>query len=153
MSPTFCIGLLVIDDDIEAVILEGRPSDAPKPRMVVFDYAGNDVPSESILHVTSGAPNAGQTGREVFGVVYLPDSRYPSPGELRSVLDARRRAAESSPLQIARRMRQRVRELDDRLNRQELAPTGEDYNRLYQLAHGGLIDLLKALGDPADFGC
>ena len=29
------------------------------------------------------------------------------------------------------------------------APTGDDYNRLYQLANGGLLDLLKALGDPS----
>lgn len=39
-----------------------------------------------------------------------------------------------------------------RLDRLEQAPTGDDYNALYQLANGGLIDLLKTLGDPTDFG-
>ena len=43
MSPGFSIGLLVTNDDIDAVILEGWPDGVPKPRMVVFDYAGNDV--------------------------------------------------------------------------------------------------------------
>ena len=38
MSPDFSIGLLVTDDDIDAVILEGWPADVRKPRIVVFDY-------------------------------------------------------------------------------------------------------------------
>lgn len=80
MSPDFSIGLLVTDDDIDAVILEGWPADVRKPRMVVFDYAGNDVQDEYVLHVSSGTPNTGLTGREVFPVEYGPNCRYPSPG-------------------------------------------------------------------------
>ena len=52
MSPDFSIGLLVTDDDIDAVILEGWPADVRKPRIVVFDYAGNDVPDEYVLHLS-----------------------------------------------------------------------------------------------------
>ena len=52
MSPDFSIGLLVTDDDIDAVILEGWPADVRKPRIVVFDYAGHDVPDEYVLHVS-----------------------------------------------------------------------------------------------------
>ena len=52
MSPDFSIGLLVTDDDIDAVILEGWPADVRKPCIVVFDYAGHDVPDEYVLHVS-----------------------------------------------------------------------------------------------------
>ena len=55
MSPSFSIGLLVTDDDINAVILEGWPADVRKPRIVVFDYAGNDVPDEYVLRIGTGA--------------------------------------------------------------------------------------------------
>lgn len=149
MSPGFSIGLLVTDDNIDAVILEGWPAGVPKPRIVVFDYAGNDVLDEYVLHVSTGAPNAGLTGREVFPVEYGPDCRYPSPAEILSVLDARKPADKPSALSIARGVHQSILELDARLDRLEQAPTGDDYNRLYQLANGGLIDLLKALGDPS----
>ena len=102
MSPDFSIGLLVTDDDIDAVILEGWPADVRKPRIVVFDYAGNDVPDEYVLHVSSGTPNTGLTGREVFPVEYGPDCRYPSPAEVLSVLDAPKPAGKPSALSIAR---------------------------------------------------
>jgi hypothetical protein len=49
-------------------------------------------------------------------------------------------------------VRQSILELDERLNRLEQAPAGDDYNRLYVVANGGLIDLLKVLGNPTDFG-
>ena len=88
------------------------------------------------------------TGREVFAVEYGPDCRYPSPAEILSVLDARKSAEKPSALSIARSVHQSILELDPRLHRQEQAPTGDDYNRLYQLANGGLLDLLKTLGDP-----
>jgi len=52
MSRDFSIGLLVTDDDVDAVILEGWPADVRKPRIVVFDYAGHDVPDEYVLHVS-----------------------------------------------------------------------------------------------------
>lgn len=149
MSPGFSIGLLVTNDDIDAVILEGWPDGVPKPRMVVFDYAGNDVLDEYVLRVSTGAPNAGLTGREVFAVEYGPDCRYPSPAEILSVLDARKPADKPSALSIARGVHQSILELDARLDRLEQAPTGDDYNRLYQLANGGLLDLLKTLGDPS----
>lgn len=58
----------------------------------------------------------------------------------------------SSALVLAREVRQSILDLDGRLDRLEQAPTGDDYNALYQLANGGLIDLLKTLGDPTDFG-
>ena len=102
MSPGFSIGLLVTNDDIDAVIFEGWPGGVPKPRMVVFDYAGNDVLDEYVLRVSTGAPNAGLTGREVFAVEYGPDCRYPSPAEILSVLDARKPADKHSALSIAR---------------------------------------------------
>ena len=149
MSPDFSIGLLVTDDDIDAVILEGWPADVRKPRIVVLDYAGNDVPDEYVLHVSSGTPNTGLTGREVFPVEYGPDCRYPSPAEVLSMLDAPKPAGKPSALSIARNVHQSILNLDARLDRLEQAPTGDDYNRLYQLANGGLLDLLKALGDPS----
>ena len=149
MSPGISIDLLVTDDDIDAVILEGWPADVRKPCIVVFDYAGHDVPDEYVLRIGTGAPNAGLTGREVFPVEYGRDCRYPSPAEILSALDARRPAEKPSALSIARDARQSILDLDARLDRLEQAPTGDDYNRLYQLANGGLTDLLKALGDPS----
>ena len=149
MSPGFSIGLLMTNDDIDAVILEGWPNGVPKPRTVVFDYAGNDVLDEYVLRVSTGAPNAGLTGREMFPVEYGPECRYPSPAEILSVLDARKPADKPSALSIARCVHQSILELDARLDRLKQTPTGDGYNRLYQLANGGLIDLLKALGDPS----
>tara|TARA_R110001583_G_scaffold195118_1_gene369358 strand:+ start:104666 stop:105130 length:465 start_codon:yes stop_codon:yes gene_type:complete len=149
MSPGYYIGLLVTDDDIDAVVLEGWPADVPKPRMVVFDYASIDVPDEYLLHVKTGTPNGGFTGREVFPIEYGRDCRYPSPAEILSVLDARKPPEKPSVLSIARGVHQSILELDARLDRLEQAPTGDDYNRLYELANGGLIDLLKALGEPS----
>lgn len=111
MSPGFSIGLLVTNDDIDAVIFEGWPDGVPKPRMVVFDYAGNDVLDEYVLRVSTGAPNAGLTGREVFPVEYGPDCRYPSPAEILSVLDARKPADKPSALSIARGVHQSILEL------------------------------------------
>lgn len=55
MSPDFSIGLLVTDDDIDAVILEGWPADVRKPRIVVLDYAGNDVP-DSMCCMSAAEP-------------------------------------------------------------------------------------------------
>lgn len=141
MSPTPCIGLLVIDDEIVAAILEGWPSGVLKPRLVAFDHAGNDV-----------LVNTGLKGREVFPVEYEPGGSHPSPSEILAVLDARSQVKDSFPLRVARRVRQSILELDERLNRLEQAPTGDDYNRLYVVANGGLIDLLKVLGNPTDFG-
>jgi molybdopterin-guanine dinucleotide biosynthesis protein len=69
----------VTDDDIDAVILEGWPADVRKPRIVVFDYAGNDVPDEHVLHVSSGTPNTGLTGREVFPVSTDPTAATHRP--------------------------------------------------------------------------
>ena len=149
MSPDFSIGLLVTDDDIDAVILEGWPADVRKPRIVVFDYAGHNVPDEYVLRIGTGAPNAGLTGREVFAVEYGPDCRYPSPAEILSIFDTRKPAEKASALSIARDVHQSILDLDAQLDRLEQAPTGDDYNRLYQLANGGLLDLLKALGDPS----
>ncbi|WP_313024528.1 hypothetical protein [Pseudomonas lopnurensis] len=57
-----------------------------------------------------------------------------------------------SPLSVARSVRQSIVELDQQLMQQEQPPTGDDYNHLYVLANCGLIDVLKALGDPTDFG-
>ena len=88
LSPS--IALLVTDNDIDAVILEGWPADVPRPRIVVFDYAGHDTPAGCVLHVASGAPNAGLTGREVLPVEHHAGHRYPSPGEILSALDARK---------------------------------------------------------------
>ena len=58
MSPDFSIGLLVTDDDIDAVILEGWPADVRKPCIVVFDYAGHDVPDEYVLPPSRRSPRS-----------------------------------------------------------------------------------------------
>lgn len=152
MPPIPAIGLLVHDDDVEAVVLEGWPEGVPPPRFVVFDFAGPDVPDKCVLHVSSGAPNAGLVGHELFPVTYQTGGDHPSPNEILSLLDERKHAGDTTPLQIARALRQSILNLDGKLNRLEQAPTGDEYNHLYALANGGLIQLLKALGDPTDFG-
>lgn len=146
------IGLLVNDDNVDAIVLEGWPDDVPQPRFVVFDFAGPDVPDKYVMHVSSGAPNAGLIGHELFPVSYQTGGHHPSPNEILSLLDERKQAGATTPLQIAHEIRQRILSLDGELNRTEQAPTGDDYNRLYELASGGLLDVLKALGDATDLG-
>ena len=57
-----------------------------------------------------------------------------------------------SPLQIAQYVMQSIVNLHTRINATEQAPTGNDYKKLYVLVNCGLIDLLKSLGDPCNFG-
>lgn len=152
MTPIPAIGLLVHDDDVEAVVLEGWPEGVPPPRFVVFDFAGPDVSDKYVLHVSSGTPNAGLVSHELLPVSYQIGSDHPSPNEILSLLDERKHAGDTTPLQIARALRQSILNLDGKLNRLERAPTGDEYNHLYALASDGLIQLLKALGDPTDFG-
>ena len=90
MSPSASISLLITNDLIDAVLLEGWPDDIPRPRIVVFDYAGSAVPEECILHVHSGAPNAGLTAREFFPEEHHAGHRYPSPSEILAALDAKK---------------------------------------------------------------
>ncbi|WP_256578062.1 hypothetical protein [Pseudomonas sp. PIC25] len=72
-------------------------------------------------------------------MTYQTGGHHPSPNEILSLLDERKHAGDTTPLQIARALRQNILNLDSRLNRTEQAPTGDEYNHLYALADDGLI--------------
>ncbi|MGP3790498.1 hypothetical protein [Pseudomonas sp. B392_1p] len=148
------IAVVVEGGVIQTVITEHWPSDLPRPRIVVVDYdkdgAGKneltefcigDEILEALCHVEVPTPF------EAF------DKPALSPRAVLTALgEAQEDPAGQSPLSIARSVRQSVIELDQQLMQQEQAPTGDDYNQLYVLANSGLINVLKALGAPTDFG-
>jgi hypothetical protein len=77
---------------------------------------------------------------------------FDEKGKLDSVvaqpIDGERRSA----LEMVRSLRQSFLELDGQFTQPGEIPTCEDYSHLYALANGGLIDVLKAMGDPTDCG-
>lgn len=149
-----CIAVVVEGGLIQTVITEDWPSALPRPQIVVVDYdkegalddeltefAIGDEILEALCHIEAPTPF------EDFDTPAL------SPRAVLTALgEAGDQSAAESPLSIARSVRQSIVELDQQLMQHELAPTGGDYNALYQLANGGLIEVLKALGDPTDFG-
>lgn len=149
-----CIAVVVEGGLIQTVITEGWPNDLPRPRIVVVDYDKDGALDDELTEFS--------IGDEILEA--LCHVEVPTPFETfdkpalspRAVLTALGEDQEELiaevPLSIARSVRQSIVELDQQITQREQAPTGDDYNQLYVLANCGLINVLKALGDPTDFG-
>ncbi|MGU1062138.1 hypothetical protein ACSEPQ_04590 [Pseudomonas aeruginosa] len=138
---------------IQTVITEHWPSQLPPPRIVVVDYD-----KEGALDAELTEFSIGDEILEALCHIEVPtpfeafDKPALSPHAVLTALgEAEDESPVQSPLYIARSLRQSIIDLDQQLMQQEQPPTGDDYNQLYVLANCGLIEVLKALGDPSDF--
>lgn len=146
---------VVIDGGvIQTVITEHWPSQLPQPRIVVVDYDKDGARDDELTEFSIGDEIL-----EALCHIEVPtpleafDKPALSPHAVAAALgEADEASTAESPLSVARSVRQSIVELDQQLMQQEQPPTGDDYNHLYVLANCGLIDVLKALGDPTDFG-
>lgn len=138
---------------VQALLVQDWPAHVPLPRIAVVDYDTEGADDDEVTHFLIGEKPEEAVCRSDVPEVYesLTDALSP-----RAVLTALGEPMEDeggdSPLAITRSVRHSILDLDARINLSEQPPTGDDYNELYVLANCGLIDVLKALGDPTDFG-
>ncbi|WP_338807023.1 hypothetical protein V8U11_08155 [Pseudomonas chlororaphis] len=135
---------------VQDIVVQDWPQHLPEPALMVVDYDTEGAADDEIIRVGDSEAEA-----VCYGVV--PSWFESIPGALspRSVLATLGDpVVDETPelLTLARAVRQSILDLDARLNAAEQAPTGDDYNELYVLVNCGLIDVLKLLGDPTDFG-
>lgn len=153
MTRTASLAVVLEGGLVQAVLVQDWPAQIPLPRIAVVDYDTEGADPDEITHFTIGDKPEEAVCRGEMPQVYesLTDALSP-----RTVLAALGEIADDenaeTPLAVARSVRQSILELDIQLNDAEQAPTGDDYNQLYVLANCGLIDVLKAMGDPTDFG-
>ena len=148
------IAIVIEGGLIQTIITEHWPNQLPLPRIVVVDYDKEGALDEELTEFS--------LGNEILEA--LCHVEVPTPFEafdrpalsplavLTALGETDDESPTQSPLSIARSVRQSIVDLDQRLTQQEQPPTGDDYNQLYVLANCGLIEVLKALGDPTDFG-
>ncbi|GMV69079.1 hypothetical protein [Coralloluteibacterium thermophilus] len=138
---------------VQAIIVQDWSGAIPLPRIAIVDYDTEGADDDEITRFSIGDDPAEAVCRIETPGVYESLRDALSPRALLAALgETDDDEKPSSALVLAREVRQSILDLDGRLDRLEQAPTGDDYNALYQLANGGLIDLLKTLGDPTDFG-
>lgn len=135
---------------VQAIVAQDWPTHLPLPAFAVVDYDAEGAADDEITRV-------GDAGAEAVCRSEVPSVFEAIPGALspRAVLAALGEPVADKtpePLALARSVRQGILDLDARLMAAEQAPAGDDYNELYVLANCGLIDVLKLLGDPTDFG-
>ena len=137
---------------VQAIVVQDWPDHLPLPPFAVVDYDTEGAASDEITRFDIGNAEAEAVCRSDTPAVFesLPDAL--SPRIVLAALDDPVLDDTPESLAIARRVRQNVLDLDTQINASEQAPTGDDYNALYALANCGLIEVLKSLGDPADFG-
>ncbi|MCK2094602.1 hypothetical protein [Thauera aromatica] len=137
---------------VQAIVVQDWPDHLPLPPFTVVDYDTEGAADDEIVRFDIGNTEAEALCRSDTPTVFesLPDAL--SPRVVLAALDEPVPDDMPEPLAIARRMRQAILDLDAAIDAAERSPTGDDYNDLYLQANCGLIDLLKALGDPIDIG-
>lgn len=153
MTRTATMAVVLEGGLVQSILLQDWPAQLPLPRIAVVDYDINDAGDHEITQFTIDGKPAQAICRAEVPETYESFLTALSP---RAVLTALEAPMDDDgiepPLSAARSVRQSILDLDARLNDAEQAPTGDDYNHLYVLANCGLIDVLKAMGDPTDCG-
>lgn len=153
MSSISSIAVVLEGGLVQTVIVQDWPTALPLPRLAIVDYDTEGADEDEITQFLIAETPAEAVCRSEPVSVYESFDKALSPKAVLAALgESIEEASPESPLSLARKIRQSILDLDARLNDPEQPPSGEDYNHLYQLANGGLIDLLKALGDTTDFG-
>lgn len=150
MSQTPMLAIVQEGGLIQWLIVEAWPVQLPLPRILIVDYDIEGADDGDITNFSIGDLPVKAMCRTARPVVAEAYENFLSP---RAVLAAMRQPVDTeptaSPLSLARELRNRVRALDDELNRNQQPPTGDDYNRLLAMVNGWLIDILDALGEPS----
>lgn len=149
MSQAPYIAVVLDGGLVQTIIVEAWPPVTPLPCIVVVDYDIDDADDDELTVFTIGTDEYEAYCRCVEPAVYESLDTALSPRSLLTDSDDEANTSSvSSPLAVARALRKRILGFDGRLIDQGRVPTADDYNRLYELANEGLIDVLKALGDP-----
>lgn len=153
MSPISSIAVVLDGGLVQTVIVQDWPTTLPLPRIVVVDYDTDGADEDELTQFSiADTPTEAVCYQEPVSVYESFDKALSPNLVLAALGESIDQAPSESPLAIARRIRQSILDFDEQLERLEQPPTCDDYSHLYQLANGGLIDLLKALGDTTDFG-
>ncbi|HAT3664678.1 TPA: hypothetical protein I8571_001700 [Citrobacter freundii] len=152
MSRTPSFAIVLEGGLVQAIVVQDWPRHLPLPPFVVVDYDTEGADDDEITRFDIGQSTAEAICRSDTPTVFesLPDAL--SPQSILTALGESIAEKMPEPLALARSVREKIVDLDARLNAAEQSPTGDDYNQLYVIANCGLIEVQKALGDTTDFG-
>lgn len=151
MSRTPSFAVVLEGGLVQAILVEDWPDHQPLPPFAVVDYDTEGADDDEITRFPIGDSEAEAACRIETPTVHekLIDSL--SPRAVLKAIGVADDGENQSPLEIARRVRREILDLDAEINASEQPPTGEDYNALYVLANCGLIKVLKSQGDTCSF--
>ncbi len=153
MPPPPSIAVVLEGGLVQAFIVQDWPAQLALPRVAIVDHDTEGADRDELTRFSIGNDAVEAFCRGEDPLVYAGQADVLSPCVvLAAIGEPIDGEPPRPPLEVARSVRQSILELDGQLDQLEQAPTGDDYNHLYQLANGGLIDVLKAMGDPTDFG-
>lgn len=149
MPQTPSIAVVLEGGLVTAVIVEDWPATSVLPRVAVVDHDTEGADADELTRFTIGNDPVEAFCRGEAPLVYKSGDDVLSP---RTVLAAIGEPAddedERSPLELIHELRKTMVETDELMIRNDQAPTGPDYNDLYQLVHASLVELLRAMGQP-----
>ncbi|QLF92068.1 hypothetical protein HW090_02140 [Pseudomonas sp. ABC1] len=153
MPRTPSIAVVIEGGLVQVTLVEDWPGQVPLPHIAIVDYDDDGATDDELTTFNIGNDVLDARCHAEIPSVYESFSKPAlSPRAVLRALGVDDDGEAQSPLQIAQRIRQSILDLDSRINATERAPDGSDYNELYMLANCGLIELLKSLGDPSNFG-
>lgn len=149
MPRTPSIAVVLEGGLVQAFIVEDWPAQLIMPRVAVVDHDIEGADADQLTRFAIGNDPVEAFCRGEAPLVYKSGDDVLSP---RTVLAAIGEPAddegERSPLELVHELRKTMAETDELMIRNDQAPTGQDYNDLYQLVHDSLVELLHAMGQP-----
>ncbi|MGE4593389.1 MAG: hypothetical protein AB7E06_16700 [Alcaligenes sp.] len=153
MARTPSIAVVIEGGLVQVTLVQDWPGQVPLPYVVIVDYDDDGATDDELTTFSIGNEILDARCHMEIPSVYESFSKPAlSPRTILSTLGVEDDGEARSPLQIAQYVMQSIVNLHTRINATEQAPTGNDYKKLYVLVNCGLIDLLKSLGDPCNFG-
>jgi hypothetical protein len=150
MPRTPSIAVVLEGGLVTAVILEDWSATSVLPHVAVVDHDTEGADRDELTQFTIGADAVEAFCRGETPLVYEGQDDVLSPRAVLAALDEPLddQDDERSPLALVRELHKYMVEADELMIRNDQAPTGQDYNDLYQLVHDSLIELLRAMGQP-----
>lgn len=154
MARTPSIAVVIEGGLVKVTLVEDWPGQVPLPRVVIVDYDNEGASDDELTTFNIGNEVLDARCHEETPSVYESFTKPAlSPRAVLRALGVDDDDDDAQPpLEVARRVRQEILDLDARINATGQAPTGSDYNELYVLANCGLIEVRKSLGDSINFG-
>ncbi|MBI2749036.1 MULTISPECIES: hypothetical protein [Comamonadaceae] len=154
MSPTPSIAVVLEGGLVQAFIVQNWPAHLALPRVAIVDHDTEGADREELtrFHIGNDVVEAFCRGEDPL--VYTDQADVLSPGAVLSAIGQPidDEDADDPPVVKLRELRKYIVDADELLIKSDQSPTGEDYEQLYQLVHDSLVEVLKAMGDPTDFG-